>query len=80
MEILVVIVPVIIGVVFVMAIAGTILHFLAFGSIFWLLGKKIGEQQEAAAPRECAYCGATIPQGRPQCHSCGASRERPAKN
>lgn len=77
MEILFFVVPIFIAFIAIMVIAGSILHFLAFGSIFWMIGKKIHEQQEATAPRPCAYCGATIPQGQPQCSSCGASRELP---
>lgn len=80
MEILFVVVPIFIGFVFVMVMAGSILHFLAFGSIFSLIRKKMQEQQEAAAPRQCAYCGATTLQGEPKCPSCGASRDFTAKH
>ncbi len=75
MDILFVIVPLFIAFVFVMIVAGSILQFFALGSIFSLMRKKMHEHQEMVAPRPCTYCGATIPQGQPQCPSCGASRE-----
>jgi len=80
MEILFVIVPIFIAFVFVMVVAGSILQFFAIGSIFSLMRKKMHEHQETVAPRPCAYCGAMIPLGEPQCPSCGAARELSAGN
>lgn len=75
MDLLFYIVPVFIGFVALMVFAGTILHFAAFGSIFWLAARKIQEQQALQSPRPCAWCGAELPPQATQCESCGAGRD-----
>ncbi len=77
MDMLFTIVPVFIGIVFVLMIGGIIVHLLMFGTVFGLMAKRISDaakEQAAMAAKPCNYCGATIPAAAPQCPSCGAMR------
>jgi hypothetical protein len=76
-----VIVPIIIGVIFVIVIVGMISHMVMFGTVFGLVVKRFSEaaeqqrmEQAALQPVACGYCGVTMPAGVTECPNCGGGK------
>lgn len=61
--------------VFAVVIIGMIAHFMAFGSIVWLVAKRVSDAAEEQRPKPCPYCGSMFPAGTTACGTCGAPRD-----
>jgi hypothetical protein len=75
------IVPIIIGVIFVIVVVGMISHMVMFGTVFGLITKRIAEaseqqRQQIAAQQlvACSYCGVTMPTEVTECPNCGGGK------
>ena len=62
-------------VVFVIAAVGMVAHMVVFGSVFWLIAKKVSDAAEASRPKPCPFCGGTLLPEATVCDACGAPRD-----
>lgn len=61
--------------VFMIVIIGMIAHFFAFGSMIWLVAKRVSDAAEEQRPKPCPYCGSMFITGATACGTCGAPRD-----
>jgi len=61
--------------IFATVIGGMVLQLFTVGSIFAVVAQRIKQQAEQTAPKPCGFCGSTIPEGQPNCPSCGGPRD-----
>ena len=73
--------PIIFTVIIVLIAISMIAHIVLFGTIFGVVIKRVADaaeqqriQQDAQAPRPCAYCGTTLLANLEKCPGCGAKR------
>ncbi len=65
----------IVFIVFVAVILGMIAHFMAFGSMVWLVAKRVADAAEEQRPKPCPYCGSMFTPEAKACGTCGAPRD-----
>ncbi len=61
--------------VFTVVIVGMVVHMVAFGSVFWLIARKVSDAAEAQKPKPCEFCGGTLLPEATACDACGAPRD-----
>lgn len=61
--------------VFLFVIVGMVAHSLAFGSVVWLIAKRVSEAAEAQRPKPCSFCGSTLLPEAVVCGTCGGPRD-----
>jgi hypothetical protein len=81
MDVMFTLVPIFMGVVFLLVLAGVVVHTVMFGKLFGSVFKRVADVaaqqqkvQAALEPKACAYCGASFPAGTADCPSCGGKR------
>ncbi len=62
-------------IVFAIVAVGMVAHMVAFGSVFWLIAKKVADAAENQRPKPCAFCGGTLLPEAKACDTCGAPRD-----
>ena len=73
--------PIMFTVIILLIAVSMIAHVVLFGTIFGVVVKRVADaaeqqlaQQDALAPRPCAYCGTTLLANLEKCPGCGAKR------
>jgi hypothetical protein len=61
--------------VFAFVLIGMIGHSLVFGSVVWLIAKRVSDASEQQRPKPCGYCGSILSPEAKVCGSCGAPRD-----
>ncbi len=62
-------------VVFVFMAVGMLAHMALFGSLFWVITKKVADAAEQQRPKPCGFCGGTLLPEATVCEACWAPRD-----
>lgn len=66
---------VLVVVIFLVVVVGMVVHMVAFGSVFWLIARKVTDAAESQRPKPCSFCGGTLLPEATVCDGCGAPRD-----